>query len=105
MDQQTRDDMIVLLEEHFACKVQPDALSADSFLYMQQILTDRILRLVQHDWDKLMSSLYRIDVNEDLVQRAFKEYGVARAPEHIAAMIIKRLMKKAQSRQEWRKKQ
>jgi hypothetical protein len=69
---------------------------------LHQIVTNRVAFLLDNDFARLMSSLYQIDVAEDLVKEAFSEHVHGEIPGRLATLIIDREMTKARSRAERR---
>ena len=64
-------------------------------------LTDRINYLITHDFNKLVTILYRIDINEKLL-RSKLETEEKDAGAIIADMIIDRQMQKLKTKREFR---
>ena len=63
-----------------------------------QLLTERIDYLIQTDFNKLVSILYRLDVSEMKLSQMLKEHPGTDAAEIIARMIIERQREKIKSR-------
>lgn len=61
-------------------------------------LIDRIIRLLNVNPEKLMSILYRIDVNEKQVNEIFSKSLPPDVPEQLADLIVDRQMQKAATR-------
>ena len=66
-------------------------------------LADHINRLVQYDFQKLVSILYRIDVSESRLKLLLKENPTTDAGIIIADMMIERQLQKIKSRREFRR--
>ena len=67
----------------------------DEFL---KILTKVIRHLLDKDFERLLSGLYRIDVNENKVKLAMTTDNVA---ENIAMLIIERELQKVETRRKY----
>lgn len=67
---------------------------------LHQIVTNRVAFLLDNDFTRLMSSLYQIDVAEDLVKAAFAEHAHMDIPARLATLIIDRELTKARTRAE-----
>lgn len=63
-------------------------------------LSEHINHLIQSDFQKLVSILYRIDVSETKLKQLLKENSSIDAGLIIADLIIERLLQKIKSRQE-----
>ncbi len=67
---------------------------------LELLLAQRIKYLIDYDRDKLMHSLYRIDIDEDRVKMIFKNSQSDMIPLRIARLIIDRTIKKIQWHQQ-----
>jgi hypothetical protein len=67
---------------------------------LHKILSLAVCQLLLNDYQKLLALLYRIDVNEEKFQNAFKSDSSTLISDKIAMLIIEREIEKA----EWRKK-
>ena len=56
--------------------------------------------LIAHDFERLVSILYRIDVNEKKIKQMLQEQQGVDAAETIAGLIIERQLQKLKSRRE-----
>lgn len=61
---------------------------------LEDLLAKRIKYLMDYDWDWLMTSLYRIDIDEESVKRIFKYSKSDLIPGRIAHLIIARTIEK-----------
>ena len=68
-----------------------------------QLLTARIDYLIQTDFNKLVSILYRLDVSETKLSQMLKDQTGTDAAEIIARMVIERQREKIQSRAAFKK--
>ena|SRR5688500_12389073 len=70
----------------------------------RQILADRINELVNTDFQKLVSILYRMDVNEIRLRQLLKDNPGADAGIIIADLMIERQAEKIRSREQYSKR-
>jgi hypothetical protein len=74
-----------------------------SFEILQEQLSKHINQLIQSDFQKLVSVLYRIDVSETKLKSLLKENPDNDAGKIITELIIERQVQKLKSRQEHRR--
>ena len=79
----------------------PEKISADE---MRRRLSIHINYLIEHDFQKLVSVLYRVDVNEKKLKHLLKENIDEDAGLIIADLIIERQLQKIKSRQQFRER-
>jgi hypothetical protein len=84
------------LTEIFGLKVHRDKTDFVNHLSLE------IDRLILHDFNGLVSILYRIDINEDELKQMLKQYSHVDAGYIIAQLIIKRQITKAEQRKNFR---
>ena len=65
---------------------------------LKQKLSLHINHLINHDFEKLVSLLYRIDVNENKIRQLLKQEEGENAAGLIADLIIERQLQKIESR-------
>jgi hypothetical protein len=73
-----------------------------SFDLLKEHLSTHINYLIQSDFQKLVSILYRVDVNESKLKHLLKENHGFDAANIITDLIIERELQKIRSRQEYR---
>lgn len=73
----------------------PLTLSMDE---LRHHLTRHIEHLINHDFDKLVHHLYRIDVNENKLRYLLQEGGGENAAGLIADLVIERQLQKIENR-------
>lgn len=73
----------------------------DKLLFQQ--LSMAVNEMINRDFEKLVSLLYRIDVNENKLRRLLQEHIAADAADIIANLIIERQLQKIRSRRETRR--
>lgn len=75
-----------------------------SYEVLQEKLSVYINHLIQTDFDKLISLLYRLDINETKLKTLLKEYPGEDAGKIIADLMIERQEQKIKSRQQYSKR-
>jgi uncharacterized protein YwgA len=70
---------------------------------LKERLTAYVNHLINHDFEKLVSVLYRIDVNENKMRKLLEQKEGEDAAGLIANLIIERQLQKIKSRQETKK--
>jgi hypothetical protein len=86
-------DAIVALNAQFAL-----VAAIQSFDDWKSIMVGEIDRLIQMDFSRLVSILYRLDVSEQKLERLLKENPAANAAEIIANLVIERQVEKLKTR-------
>ena len=71
---------------------------------LREKLVAHINHLINHDFEKLIFYLYRIDVNENKMRALLEQREGENAPSLIADLIIDRQSEKIKSRQEFRQR-
>ena len=74
----------------------------DNLSLARQVLIDRINELLQHDFNKLVSILYRVDVSDQKLQSLLQQHSGQDAAGIIADLLIERQIQKIKSRKEFR---
>ena len=93
------DDEII---KEFA--VELGIISPDrNFSVNKQLLAERINELLISDFQKLISILYRVDINEQRLKTLLKENPGTDAGLIIADLMIERQLQKIKSRQQYRR--
>jgi len=76
-------------------------LSGNDFVTNKGILAESINELIQNDFQKLISILYRLDINEEKLKHLLKENTQSDAGLIITDLIIERQIQKIKSRQQF----
>ena len=76
-------------------------LSGNDYATNKKMLAERINVLIQNDFQKLISILYRLDVSEEKLKFLLKENIESDAGVIITDLIIERQMQKIKSRQQF----
>ncbi|HVM87226.1 MAG TPA: hypothetical protein VMT76_03495 [Puia sp.] len=71
---------------------------------LKQKLAVHINNLINHDFEKLVGLLYRIDINESKLKNLLQQYKNKDAGILIAGMIIERQLQKIKTRKEFSQK-
>lgn len=79
--------------------VLPEKISAEE---LQQKLSVHINHLIQHNFEQLVSLLYRIDVSETKIKSLLQNSPGENAGNIIAALIIERQLQKIRSRKQFK---
>lgn len=102
----TPDDALVQsAAERIAIAFDADTALSTGTTTMEQLrafLVERIIHLLNTNPERLMSILYRVDVNEHRVNDIFRTHLPPDMPEAIADLMIERQLAKAESRARYR---
>ncbi len=102
----TPDDALVQsAAERIAVAFDVDTALVGGGATMEQLrrfLVERIIHLLNTNPERLMSILYRVDVNEQRVNDIFRTHMPPDMPEAIADLMIERQLAKAESRAKYR---
>ena len=79
-------------------------LGGNDFVADKKLLAGRINELIQNDFQKLISILYRLDINEEKLKHLLKENTQSDAGLIITDLIIERQIQKIKSRQQFRRR-
>lgn len=93
MDKELND----AIEKDLAIKL-PDRIDMDELI---EKLAQHINHLIQHDFEKLVFLLYRIDVNETKLIQLLDQSNNKDSGELIAKLIIERQLQKIKTRKEF----
>ncbi len=74
----------------------------DNLIELKIYLTEKIAILLEKQFDKLINLLYRIDVNEKLVNDAFSSKNKKDLPAVLADLIIERHLQKIHFRKKYK---
>jgi hypothetical protein len=96
--EQVNTDLIPILRQ----SMEIDLPQNISFELLKERLSSHINFLIQSDFQKLVSILYRVDVSETKLKNLLKENQGFDAANIITDLIIERELQKIRSRQEYR---
>jgi hypothetical protein len=91
---QINTDLIPAINESFEISLPPDI----SLKELKEKLAAHINHLINHDFQKLVSLLYRVDVNENKMRNLLQQKEGENAAGLIADLIIERQLQKIESR-------
>ena len=77
----------------------PERISLEA---AKEKLKQHINDLIQHDFEKLVTLLYRIDVNETKLKQLLQQNSHVDAAEIITSLIIERQLQKIKSRHQFK---
>lgn len=92
-------DLIPMLRRSMEIDL-PENISIEQ---LKQLLSSHLNFLIQSDFQKLVSVLYRVDVSESKLKHLLKDNPGQDASNIISDLIIERQIQKIKSRQEHRK--
>ena len=69
---------------------------------LKKVLIERITYMLDHEYDKLVNALYRIDLDEAKLHELFSGKNRESIPEVLANMIFKRQIQKLHFRKKYR---
>lgn len=73
-----------------------------SYSFAKQVVINRINELIEQDFQKLVSILYRVDVSEKKLKQLLKENATTDAAVIITELLLERQLEKIRSRQEYK---
>jgi len=78
----------------FSFEIKFTGEQESAYMELFQQILPLVDELLNDDYPKLMSLLYRIDIDDDMLDRKLKEYGQIDTHELITDLIIKRELQK-----------
>ncbi len=90
-------ELIRLLNKELAIDFAGDF----SYSEIQTHLANYINELIKHDFEKLISYLYRIDISEQKLKILLKQYPTEDAGNIIALLIVERQEQKTKTREQF----
>lgn len=96
ISQMENTELIQLINNDLAVSL-PEAVTYDE---LHRLLAAHINDLIKNDFEKLVSCLYRIDVNEQKLKLLLQQYAGEDAGNIIALLIIERQEQKIKNRQQ-----
>jgi hypothetical protein len=72
---------------------------------LETVLADRINTMITTDFNRLVSLLYRIDVNENVLKKLLKENAGTDAGLIMARLVLERQWQKIETRRKYRPRQ
>ena len=88
------------LGNHFGLENHPEELTDEKQMHdtLKKMLSKRIEEMIDHEFDRFVNLLYRMDVNEAKVKEALAEKPFSKGVEKVADMIIQRQLQKIATR-------
>ena len=90
-----------IIQQEFDTRELPE--SESSFTALRQVLISKVAFLLDHDFEKMIQILYRIDVSEEKVKKTFEAASGPDLPEILADLIIERQIEKSRTRNQFPK--
>ncbi len=78
----------------FSFEIQFTGKEESAYVELFQQILPLVDELINDDYPKLMALLYRIDIDDEMLDRKLKEYGQVDTHEVITDLIIKRELQK-----------
>ena len=97
-EQQQVNQSKILIGNHFSIDAEELVLAEDTFGLLEKRLTSIVSYLLDKDMNRLLNSLYRIDVDEFLFRKILTEEAPEDLSKRIAQEIIKRELQKVELR-------
>jgi hypothetical protein len=99
MDKEIYRNLTSDIAKIFALAIENDDFEGDLFFeQFRKKLSGHIFDLIQHDYNRLMIILYRIDVDEKVVRNCLEGQGIFNVADSLADAIIARLIQKIKYR-------
>ncbi len=92
------NDLVEAVNNSFGTALQPNVSPEQ----LKDQLASYINELINHDFNKLVSLLYRIDINEKKLRQLLEANPTYNAGHIIADLIIERQIQKLKTRQQFR---
>jgi hypothetical protein len=89
------DELIQLLNKEMAIEI----IEKGSYEEIHAQLAEYINGLIKNDFEKLVSYLYRIDVNEQKLKTLLQQHPTEDAGNLVASLIIERQLQKIKTRE------
>ena len=94
------DELVREINNTMAIEAAP-GISMDD---LQQLVADHVNNLIQHNFQKLIAVLYRVDVSEIKLKQLLQENPGLDAGKIIGGLIIERQIQKIKTRQQFSKR-
>ena len=91
-------ELIIDIKKEMAIEL-PDNIDLNE---LKEKLTQHINHLIQHDFERLVAILYRIDINEKKLKELLQRYSDKDSGGIIAQLIIERQLEKIKTRQQFK---
>jgi len=101
-EQQEVSQSIQLISNHFSIADNELVLEESTFDSLENKLTSIVSYLLDKDMNRLLNSLYRIDLNESVFKKILTEEPPENLSRRIAGEIIKRELQKVKTREKYK---
>ncbi|MEQ6120051.1 hypothetical protein [Reichenbachiella sp. MALMAid0571] len=101
-EQQEVSQSIQLISNHFSIADQELTLEENTFDSLEKKLTSIVSYLLDKDMNRLLNSLYRIDLDESVFKKILTEEPPENLSRRIAGEIIKRELQKVKTREKYK---
>jgi hypothetical protein len=91
-----------LLRKSISDDFSIEASSSVTFEQFKSILQEQINYLINHDFHRLASILYRVDVSESKLRKLLHDHSDQAAGNIISELIIERQLQKIKSREQFK---
>ena len=95
-------DISGLVVSDFNLEDKRDSLISNDFEEFREKLQDLINYLLDHDFERLLNAMYRLDINEDKFRKALGNQQSENIARDIAELVIDREMQKVITRRKYR---
>lgn len=103
-EQEEVSQSIQLICNHFSITGSELALEENTFDALEKKLTSIVSYLLDKDMNRLLNSLYRIDLDESVFKKILTEEPPENLSRRIAVEIIKRELQKVKTREKYKSK-
>ncbi|MBX7155840.1 MAG: hypothetical protein U0Y96_03840 [Candidatus Kapaibacterium sp.] len=100
MDSNNPSTEALALAYHSLTESDTEIMVADNELHER--ITERVVELLTKNPERLMSILYRIDVNEQRINDVMKNAPIGGIASRISELIIERMQQKVETRNKYR---
>ena len=102
-DKDLINESAIAISNQFGLEKVPDELGDRQQQYeaLKKLLSERIMDMIDHEFDRFVNLLYRIDISESKVKQALSEQPFSKGVEKVADMIIQRQMQKVATRKQY----
>ena len=99
--EEKKKQTLLLLHKHLQVEEgEPLSREADGMEELQKLLTAQIAWMLDHQFERLLQAMYRIDVNEQDFRAVLT--GIAPVAEALTALVLKRELEKVQLREKYK---
>ncbi len=103
MDTELIKETAIDIRDRFGLEKTPNELTDQQQQYdaLKKLLSARIEEMIDHEFDRFVNLLYRIDISESKVKEALAEQPFSKGVEKVADMIIQRQLQKIATRRQY----